>query len=161
MSTLTIAAKRLLLLFAIGVASLFALVIGTVILMALGVVATPPVVSAEPARAVVAQPSVARAAQPAPSKPTCVIRIPGAPTMAVPALPTEKGFDEYGAAAAQNLSDRDMLRVLMANRGKLVDAGTRCAWADVGVTTTRARMIEGSFADQAFYFPTEWTRGTE
>lgn len=95
----------------------------------------------------------------APVTPRCVIQIPKYPAENVPGLPTEEGFDEYSKAAAQGLSDREMMLVLVSNKGKLIDPGTKCAFVDVGIATTKVRILEGSFWGQAFFFPTEWTRG--
>jgi hypothetical protein len=91
--------------------------------------------------------------------PRCVIQIPRSPKMAVPALPTEAGLDEYSIAASEDASDRDMTLLLVANRGKVIDPGTRCSYIDVGLTRSHVKMVDGTFEGQKFWFPTEWTRG--
>lgn len=114
---------------------------------------TRPTVSEKPAPKEKPKPKPKKSAEK-----RCVIRIPSAPDMAVPALPSEEGFEEYGDAAAQGLSDREMTLVLAANGGKLLDPGTRCVWVDLGIMTTKARVLDGNFAGNTYYFPTEWTR---
>src|SRR5690606_31869088 len=83
-------------------------------------------VTAEPEKPKATTPNKTKPIKPAaaPEKPkpepnkeervSCSIQIPGSPDMQVPAFPTEEGHDEFGQAAAQGLSDRDMMLVLTA-----------------------------------------------
>lgn len=87
----------------------------------------------------------------------CQIQIPGSPGR-VPGFPTEADMDEYSKAAAQGLSDEDITVIALSNGGKLIEAGTKCFWVDAGFLRTRARMLEGPFTGQVFWFPSEWTR---
>jgi hypothetical protein len=92
-------------------------------------------------------------------EPRCLLSIPGEPDL-VPVFPTKAGFDEYGRAAADH-DEKAMTVAALADGMFLQLKGSRCAWLDVGIATTKIRVTEGDHVGLTGYVPTEWAQGKE